>query len=112
MRAYNSSGNSGYSNTASATTQSGGGGGSCTCDTGCNGTSISPNFVKEGTGQFCYQATSGNYINSWGMTKVTVNGVDFTNKYAFTSTLPAKINGVWYIYYSSTSAYSHFELKN
>jgi hypothetical protein len=86
-------------------------GGGCTCDTGCNGTAITPDFIKEGTGQFCWQATSGTYINSWGITKLTVNGVDFTNKYAFTSTFPAKINGVWYIYYDG-GQYGHFELKN
>jgi len=88
-----------------------GGGGGCTCDTGCDGTAISPGFVKEGTGQFCWQATTGNYINSWGVTKITVNGVDFTNQYAFTSTFPPKINGVWYIYYDG-GQYGHFELKN
>jgi hypothetical protein len=44
------------------------------------------------------------------MTTLTVNGVDFKNKYASSSQLPAKINSNWYIYYSGSSA-SHFELK-
>jgi hypothetical protein len=29
-----------------------------------------------------------------------------------TSSFPAKINGVWYIYYDSSVAWGHFELKN
>ena len=84
----------------------------CTCDSGCDGTAISPDFTKDGAGQFCWQATSGTYINSWNTTKVEVNNTDYTNLYVLTSNFPAKINGVWYIYYNSSVAWGHFELNN
>jgi hypothetical protein len=45
------------------------------------------------------------------VTTLTVNGVNFTNTYASSSQLPAKIDGNWYIYYSGSVAWSHFELK-
>jgi hypothetical protein len=86
--------------------------GSCTCTSGCNGTAISPNFTKDGAGQFCWTATSGTYINSWGLNKLNVNGTNYTNAYVTTSSFPAKINGVWYIYYDGSNSWGHFELKN
>ncbi len=84
----------------------------CTCDSGCDGTAISPNFSQNGSGQYCWQATSGNYINSWNVAKLEVNDTDYTNKFVFTSSFPAKINGVWYIYYNSSVPWGHFELNN
>jgi hypothetical protein len=42
---------------------------------------------------------------------LTINGEDFTNKYAFGSDLPAKIDGKWYIHYVGNYAWSHFELR-
>jgi hypothetical protein len=42
---------------------------------------------------------------------LTVNGVNYTNTYVFTSQFPAKINGNWYIYYNGSYGWSHFELK-
>jgi hypothetical protein len=42
---------------------------------------------------------------------LTINGVDFTNKYAFGSNLPAKIDGKWYIHYEGNYGWSHFELR-
>jgi subtilase family serine protease len=74
-----------------------------------NATIAAP-FTKDGAGTFCWQASNlGSAINSWNLTKLTVNGVDFTNTYAATSTLPAKINGYWYVSYSSSASWGHFE---
>jgi len=84
----------------------------CTCDSGCDGTAISPNFSQNGSGQYCWQATSGTYINSWNVAKLEVNDTDYTNKFVFTSSFPAKIDGVWYIYYNSSVPWGHFELNN
>jgi len=84
----------------------------CTCDSGCDGTAISPNFSQNGSGQYCWQATSGTYINSWNLAKLEVNDTDYTNTFAFTSSFPAKIDGVWYIYYNSSVGWGHFELNN
>ena len=111
VRAYNASGNSGYSNTASATTQSGSG--SCTCTTLCSSTtSATAPYTKDGTGTLCIVMTSiPSYVNSWNTTTVNINGTDFTNKWASASSLPAKINGNYYIYYVGPYSYSHFEAK-
>ena len=75
-------------------------------------TAISAPFVKDGAGTFCWQASSlGSYINSWNVSNLKVNGVNYTNLWAATNTLPAKINGYWYISYTSTLSYGHFEAK-
>lgn len=73
---------------------------------------ITSPFTQDGAGTFCWQAsTLGTYINSWNVTSLTVNGVNFTNLYAAISSLPAKNNGFWYISYNSTVAWGHFEAK-
>ncbi len=67
-------------------------------------------FKYDGAGSFCWQTNNlGTYINSWNLAKLIVNGVDYTNKYAFTSSLPPKINGYWYVTYVGNYAWSHFE---
>jgi poly(3-hydroxybutyrate) depolymerase len=71
---------------------------------------IAAPFSYDGAGTFCWQASDlGAYINSWNLTSLTVNGVSFTNLYAFTNNLPPKINGFWYVSYSAQYAWSHFE---
>ena len=92
-----------------ATPTPGSGGGS-TCSP-VSATITAP-FVKDGSGTFCWQSSNlGGYINSWNTTNVTVNGVNYTNLWAATSSLPAKINGYWYVSYNSTVAWAHFEAK-
>jgi aryl-phospho-beta-D-glucosidase BglC (GH1 family) len=72
---------------------------------------ISASFTQNGAGEYCWTATSCSYINSWNLSSLTINGVDFTNKYAFGSNLPAKIDGKWYIHYVGNYSWSHFELR-
>ncbi len=73
---------------------------------------ITSPFTQDGAGTFCWQAsTLGTYINSWNVTSISVNGVNYTNLYAAVSALPAKVNGFWYISYSSSVAWGHFEAK-
>jgi hypothetical protein len=70
-------------------------------------------FVKDGAGDFTY-LTSGspiNYINSWNLQLLTVNGVDYTNVYKSASQLPAPINGAYTFHYVSNYAWSHLEIK-
>jgi hypothetical protein len=94
---------------SSTTTTTGGGGGGATCNPE---SSISPGFTQNGSGEHCWEATSlGNYINSWNLDVLEVNGVDFTNTYASSSNLPAKIDGKYYVYYKGSFAWSHFETK-
>ncbi|GAB4214455.1 MAG: hypothetical protein OHK0022_53040 [Roseiflexaceae bacterium] len=73
------------------------------------GTIAAP-FAHDGAGTFCWQASDlGAYINSWNLDSLTVNGVSFTNTYVFSSSLPPKINGYWYVRYTGQYGWSHFE---
>ncbi|GAB4215023.1 MAG: hypothetical protein OHK0022_54410 [Roseiflexaceae bacterium] len=71
---------------------------------------VSVPFTYDGAGTFCWRTTSlGSYINSWNMTSLTINGVDFTNRWA--NSYPPAINGYWYISYNGPYAWSHFEIR-
>jgi hypothetical protein len=73
---------------------------------------ITAPFTYDGSGTFCWQASNlGTFINSWNLANLTINGVSYTNTYVFTSSLPAKINGYWYISYTGSYPWSHFEAK-
>jgi lysophospholipase L1-like esterase len=73
---------------------------------------ITAPFTQDGAGTFCWQAsTLGAYLNSWNTTSVSVNGTNYTNLYVAVGSLPAKINGFWYISYNSTVSWGHFEAK-
>jgi chitin-binding protein len=73
---------------------------------------ITAPFSYDGAGTFCWRATNlGSYINSWNLTSLTINGVSFTNTYVFSTNLPPKINGYWYVSYNSQYSWSHFEAK-
>ncbi|GAA5024998.1 hypothetical protein GCM10011506_09110 [Marivirga lumbricoides] len=84
-----------------------GGGGNETCQ---NPTSVSVPFTKEGVDEACFE-TSGNisFVNSWSVDLLEINGVDFTNKWS--NSMPAKIDGKYYIRYSSTVGWGHFEMS-
>jgi hypothetical protein len=69
-------------------------------------------FTFDGAGTFCWQGTSlGSFINSWNTTSVSVNGVNVTNIWVGSGSYPAKINGFYYVSYSSSVAFGHFEAK-
>ncbi|RPI94101.1 MAG: glycoside hydrolase family 5 protein [Chloroflexi bacterium] len=72
---------------------------------------ITAPFQFDGAGSFCWQISSLSYINSWNLANLTVNGVNFTNLYAPAGSLPARINGNWYISYTGNFPWSHFEAK-
>lgn len=65
-------------------------------------------FAKDGAGEFCY-VISGNisYVNSWNTSMVQINGVDYTNKWS--NSMPARVNGNYYVRYAGQYAWSHFE---
>ena len=74
--------------------------------------SITVPFSFDGVGDYCWQTGSlGSYINSWNLTKLTINGVPFSNIYVAAGSLPPAINGYWYIGYTSTVSFGHFEIK-
>ena len=73
---------------------------------------ITAPYSFDGAGTFCWQSTNlGSYVNSWNLASLKINGVDFTNKYVPAGSLPAKINGYWYVSYTGNYAWSHFEAK-
>jgi len=73
---------------------------------------ITAPFTQDGAGTFCWQSSNlGSYINSWNLTSLTVNGTNYTNVYVASGSYPAKINGYWYISYTGTVAWAHFEAK-
>jgi len=73
-----------------------------------NPVAITLSFAKDGIGEFCWQ-TAGtiNYVNSWNLQLLEINGVNYTNRWS--NSMPAKINGMYYIHYVGTFPWSHFE---
>jgi glucuronoarabinoxylan endo-1,4-beta-xylanase len=71
---------------------------------------ITLNFSANGVGEFCGE-TSGavNSVNSWNMQLVEINGVSYTNRWS--SSLPPRINGKYYIHYVGSFPWSHFEIN-
>jgi PKD repeat protein len=75
------------------------------------GTITAP-FTFDGAGTYCWRSTNlGSYINSWNLTSLIINGVDFSKKFVPYTSLPPKINGYWYVTYTSSVAWGHFEAK-
>ena len=73
---------------------------------------IAAPFAFDGAGTLCWQTSSlGSFVNSWNLASLTINGVDFTNRWADTSSYPPSINGVWYISYTGNFPWSHFETR-
>jgi hypothetical protein len=73
---------------------------------------IAAPFTQDGIGTFCWQSSNlGTYINSWNLTSLTLNGLNYTNLYVAASSYPAKMGGYWYISYVSAVSYGHFEAK-
>ncbi len=74
-----------------------------------NPTILTLPHTQDGTGVFCWE-TSGDlqYINSWNVGTLTINGVDITNEYI--NQFPPRINGKYQIYYESLVAWAHVEI--
>jgi endo-1,4-beta-D-glucanase Y len=77
-----------------------------------NPTSVSVPFTKDGAGEYCWTlGTTPSYINSWNLEELTINGEDFTNRWAAGSALPGKVNGLYYIHYRGNYGWSHCEVR-
>jgi PKD repeat protein len=66
--------------------------------------------TQDGGGEKCLvvEGTIDN-VNSWGMWAVSINGVDFTNTYS--SEMPPKINGKYFIYFNAGESWAHVEIN-
>lgn len=79
------------------------------CD---NPASVSIPFTYDGAGEYCWLfSTVPQYINSWNLAELTINGVDYTNTWVAGSVLPAAIDGVYYVHYRGNYAWSHVEIR-
>ncbi len=73
---------------------------------------ITAPFTFDGAGTFCWQTSNlGSFVNSWNLGRLTINGVDFTNRWAASSSYPPRINGFWYVSYTGNFSWSHFEAR-
>jgi len=69
-------------------------------------------LVYDGAGEYCWTISgTPEFVNSWNLAELTINGVDFTNTWAAGASLPEKINGFYYIHYRANYSWSHFEAK-
>ncbi len=101
-----SSGGSSSGGSSSGGSSSGGSsGGGSTCS---NPTTVSLPYVHNGSGTYCW-FTTGTFsnVNSWGTNSVTINGTDYTNRWS--NSFPARTDGGYYIAYSASNSWSHFE---
>jgi len=75
----------------------------------CNSpVTVSLPFNKDSAGDFCYIITGNiSYVNSWNMSLVEINGMDYTNKWS--NSMPARVNGGYSIHYVGQFPWSHFE---
>jgi Carbohydrate-binding module 64 len=66
-------------------------------------------YEHNGAERVCF-STPGtiNFISSWGMDTLQINGVDYTNLWS--DVMPERIDGMYYIYYSTELSYGHLEL--
>ncbi len=72
--------------------------------------SIAVPFAQDGSGEYCWVTSDDiDYVNSWNMAVVEINGVDYTNTWS--NNMPAKQNGNYYIYYKGLYSWSHFEMS-
>lgn len=69
-------------------------------------------FSYDGAGEFCWKTSDlDEYINSWNLEILEINGIDFTNMYVDDSYYPPKIENYYYVYYKGNFAWSHFEIE-
>jgi hypothetical protein len=73
---------------------------------------ITAPFTQQGAVTVCLQIASiPNFINSWSLAELTVNGVSYTNMFALPNNLPPKINGFWYIKYTSNFPWGCLDVR-
>lgn len=72
---------------------------------------ISGSFEQDGSGSYKWKTTTiSSNVNSWCLESLTINGEDYTNTWSSASSLPETIDGYYYIEYTGSYDWSHFEL--
>jgi hypothetical protein len=70
---------------------------------------ITAPYSKDGIGEFYWKTTDiANYINSWNLDLLEINGVDFTNVWKTSADLPSMQDGYYYIHYKGLFNWSHY----
>jgi hypothetical protein len=73
---------------------------------------ITAPYTQQGAVTVCLKIASiPSFINSWNTVELTVNGVSYTNMFALASSLPPKINGFWYIKYTSNVPWGCLDVR-
>ena len=73
-------------------------------------TGVSVPYAKDGVADVCVQATNlCDYINSWGLTTLEINGTSYLNAWTDGASIPP-LNGTFTIHYVSTNPSGHFEI--
>ncbi len=85
---------------------------SATTETGSTVDIITAPFNHDGAGEYSWKiAEIPNFLNCWNLQSLTINGVDFTNKWVGRGDLPPKVDGYYVIHYVANVAWSHLEIK-
>ena len=82
-------------------------------------TEISLPFTYNGAGEYYWKTNDfstdpnnwSHYVNSWNLSLLEINGVDYKNIWVVQHSIPASSDGYWYIHYKATSPYAHVELR-
>lgn len=79
---------------------------------GVNYTVVTAPFSFDGAGTYHWKiANIPAYVNNWSTASVKINGMDVTGLYKSPDQLPAKQGGYYYIDYTGSVSWSHFEVK-
>ncbi|MDC7224605.1 MAG: PKD domain-containing protein [Spirochaetales bacterium] len=75
-------------------------------------TTVTIPFEFDGAGTYQWKTESiETALNSWCLESLTINGTDVTNTWYGEDSLPEKIDGYYYLEYSGSYNWSHFEMK-
>ena len=81
------------------------GSGGNTCDSSIP---VNLSFSHDGSGTYCWSISGTiSHVNSWEAESVTINGVDYTNRWS--NNMPERIDGKYYVEFKGNFAWSHFE---
>jgi subtilisin family serine protease len=80
---------------------------------GCEGSStVTIPFVADGASNRCvFFAGQANYISSWNMSAVELNGASVANSWVASSSFPQQCDGGYYLRVTGSFAWSHVEVK-